>query len=699
MEIKDFAAESFDVNDWVNAQFKDVDDIGADKRAQRLATQLQILATAAQQNSERVKARMRHQAAQMSRDVAALAKLVRAAQTHASILTQAVDAQAAGMPAIARIAEAGASVRKADRIAAALDAQQQLETLPQRVEELVAAQKLTLAWDAVDAAGSASVAVECLEQIRKATVAEVARAAAAGDAGAAADAVRALADHGYADAAESEVLRVRVDVGTKQLQELESLSVQPDIREVLHQAAAAIAADREFVTAAGVSAAVLPRLVEQYVHAVQPAVERSAADAQRRSDTQAAAELLSALNAFSGTTSTVAGPDATSPLLAAAAGGISGLGIAEASRIRDGSLQQLQQVAYKTGHASAFVRVAVPALEATFVDVAAALGRVTALAPAAGSADAVASVTTVIQDMVEFVQVGVTGLARRAGIDASDLAKAADLAATIRGDMSGIAFQPITDERKPDIVACAAAYALLSALIAERAHVVLKQARVQWDQYAQESTGQAEDTVKLAQDTVAPQALSDVEAAANDARRTAAAAVLFMMTAVFRAPLAREVQAINASGDSDTQQVLVQFSSAPSENVVDLGERMHMLLPELEQAESLYMQLSRGVEQAPVSLYSDVAHYFGSEGEDPLPAMLTLVLSAVQRALVAYVSRLEPPLSAQSLGQLRADVEYVASVAAAFESALDPRFAELQSWLHADTVSSDILNKLQTLSM
>ncbi|KAJ2650198.1 hypothetical protein IWW40_002571 [Coemansia sp. RSA 1250] len=697
MEIKEFAAESFDVNRWVNAQFKDVDDVGADKRAQRLATQLQILATAAQQNSERVKARMRHQAAQMSRDVAALAKLVRAAQTHAADLTQAVDAQAAGMPAITRIAEAGASVRKAARIAAALDAQQQLETLPQRVEELVAAQKLALAWDAVDAAGSASVAMECLEQIRTATIAEVARAAAAGDSGAAADAVQALADHGYADAAEAEILRVRVDVGTKQLQDLESQFAQPDIYEVLHKAAAAIAADREFVTAAVGSAALLPRLVEQYVFAVQPSVERCAADAQRRSDTQAAAKLLAALNAFGSKISSVAGPDATSPLLAAAAGGISGLGIAEASRIRESSLQELQQIAYENGHAAAFVRTAVPALEATFADVAAALGRVTALAPAAGSADAVASVTTVIQDMVEFVQVGVTGLARRAGIDVSDLNKAADLAASIRGDMSGVAFQPMTDETKPDAVACAAAYALLSALIAESAHVVLKQARMQWAQYAQESMGQTEDTVKLTQDTVEPQAISDVEAATNDARRTAAAAVLFMMTAVFRAPLAREVQAITASGDSDTQ-VLVQFSSAPSENVVDLGERMHMLLPELEQAESLYMQLSRGVEQAPLSLYTDVVHYFGSEG-DPLPAMLTLVLGAVQRALVAYVCRLEPPLSAQSLDQLRADVEYVASVAAAFESALDPRFAELQSWLHDDTVSSELLKKLQALSL
>ncbi|KAJ2842919.1 hypothetical protein IWW36_005737, partial [Coemansia brasiliensis] len=419
ISLEDFAAENFDVNGWVNAQLMDVgDDIGADKRAQRLATQLQILATAAQQNSERVKARMRHQAAQMSRDVAALAKLVRTAQTHAADLTQAVDAQAAGMPAIARIAEAGAVVRRTERIAAALDAQRQLETLPQRVEELVAAQKFALAWDMVDAAGSAGVVSDCREKIHKATVAEVGRAAAAGDSGAAADAVQALVNHGYADAAEAEILRVRMDIGTKQLQKLEMLPARTDIYDILRKAAAAITADREFVAAAGASSTMLPQLVEQYVFAVQPSVERCAADAQRRSDTQAAAELLAALNAFGNEIAPIAGQDATSPLLAAAAGGISGLGVAEASRIRESSLQELQNITYEDGHAAAFVRAAVPALEATFVDVAAALKRVTALAPAAGSADAVASVAAVIQDMVEFVQVGVTGLARRVGIDA-----------------------------------------------------------------------------------------------------------------------------------------------------------------------------------------------------------------------------------------------------------------------------------------
>ncbi|KAJ2348578.1 hypothetical protein GGF43_004544, partial [Coemansia sp. RSA 2618] len=166
----------------------------------------------------------------------------------------------------------------------------------------------------------------------------------------------------------------------------------------------------------------------------------------------------------------------------------------------------------------------------------------------------------------------------------------------------------------------------------------------------------------------------------------AARTVVFLLGGAFRVPLARvaDSSAWHAEAARSSMGVAVpQFSCAPSEDAVDIGEKMHILLPELEQAAAMHAQ-STPSSIACVPLYDFVLPHVGAALDDtPLLAMLALLLQAVQRAFVRQLCKVDIPLSALGCRQLAADAEYIASVAASFGAAPDPDFTVLLSELSA----------------
>ncbi|KAJ2252039.1 hypothetical protein GGH98_003120, partial [Coemansia sp. RSA 454] len=150
VSLEEFGTLDFDVKAWLNRQFaaQTNDDSAAtdDARAQRLVTQLHFLATNAQQNSDRIKARFRHQAAQIGRDIAGLGKAVSATQAQLVGLTQAVDRQAASAPTMATVVELGTAQRQLARTVEALGLQRSYTDLPQKVDGLVEARDFGRAW-------------------------------------------------------------------------------------------------------------------------------------------------------------------------------------------------------------------------------------------------------------------------------------------------------------------------------------------------------------------------------------------------------------------------------------------------------------------------------------------------------------------------------------------------------------------------
>ncbi|KAJ2883705.1 hypothetical protein IWW38_005516, partial [Coemansia aciculifera] len=172
MEIRldDFSAPSFDVKAWVNEQFAGLDgasafdDIpsaatvedsvagqqSADILAQRLTTQLHFLATNAQQGNDRIKARFRHQATQLTRDIAALTKLVQETQISIAEFSATVDARTQSAQAVQRIVDIDSVRSQLEQTVIALDNMRSYSNLPQKISALIASGELSQAWDLVD---------------------------------------------------------------------------------------------------------------------------------------------------------------------------------------------------------------------------------------------------------------------------------------------------------------------------------------------------------------------------------------------------------------------------------------------------------------------------------------------------------------------------------------------------------------------
>ncbi|KAJ1858759.1 hypothetical protein GGH12_005984 [Coemansia sp. RSA 1822] len=695
VSLEEFGTLDFDVKAWLNRQFaaQTNGDSAAtdDARAQRLVTQLHFLATNAQQNSDRIKARFRHQAAQIGRDIAGLGKAVCATQAQLSGLAQAVDRQAASAPTMAAVVELGTAQRQLARTVEALGLQRSYTDLPQKVDGLVETRDFGRAWALVDGvAGAAGLDADevqaCLERIEAGAVGELGRAVAERDAEAAAHMGQLLAAHGQSELVETEFVRVRAQVGIKALEER-----YDDIGGLLHASAALITEERTFAEAAEMSDAVQEQLIERFADAMQTEIQRHVDSAEQIgavsvrgvydalvgfcADVGLDTDASSALSVGEAQVQHV--PLALHHLLKPLRACVKRLGVTEADRIRDGSLSALRSVEFETGRAEAYVRDASRELDCVFSDVSEALDNVLAVVPAALARRAAEDVLMVASEASGILDAGIAILANISGFAVSDLATATELDAPI-ADLTGAAFQPLANEGKLDAVSRSVALALLAEQLENCTATVVANVR---HRLADIHT-QPRSLIAAAlngQNEVSETADLDIDAPEINTV-AAAQAVVFLLGGAFRVPLERIPESSvwhGAAARSSMGVAVPQFSCAPSEDAVDIGEKMHILLPELEQAVAMHAQCANDA----MPLYTFVLRHMdacdGDEEDSPLLAMLALVLRSVQRAFVRQVCCVAPPLSALGCRQLAADAEYIASVAASFGAMPDPDFAEL----------------------
>ncbi|KAJ2785892.1 hypothetical protein H4R18_000281 [Coemansia javaensis] len=784
VSIEAFSPAHFDVKEWTNRQFAalSVDDVfgpaegagagvgagggpGPEGLAQRLTTQLHFLATTAQQNSDRVKARFRHQAAQIARDIAALGRLVQETRQQIAGLAAAVDAQRASAPAVQAVVDIGTARRRIEGSMAALDHLRTYANLPQKIDALIADGELTRASElistmdpAAERAAEAPVGLSADEvqayraQIEAAAVAAFGQAAAAHDVERAAQASHLLAAHGRHDAVEAELLRLCSERGVERLRlaaEDSGPAEDGGAGALLCVVLELITADRALVEAIDAQSpdAVLEEILSCYVEAALPAVQRGVSRAQQSDSTDAVAELYQTLaglygellNAVSTSTLSVGdGPAAVQRLLERPiprslrllfgpfAGYIGGLADHEADLIRKGSLQRLRGIEPEGGRVEPFVRDASRAVSRVFADVDQALGRIFAFVPPSRVGAAVATVVAPALDAAGYLRDRIASAVGQVGVPPAALDSVLQLGgAEGAAAPAGPAYEPLTSEPKLEAVAgcvglvllCGAFEAHAAALAVSvdsqwaglvgslaqmgfapvadgAAPAAVEPARVLLSAFMEARSTAAEMAVVAARLAAAPApaAAGSVVEAGAQLSRAAASAVFFLLTSAFRPPLGR-IPASDAwhavrETKSSMNIRIPQFSCSPSEEAVDIGEKMHVLLPELEQADAMHAQYARALEDpaAAPPLYTRMLECLAAdrsadpphEQPSPILAMLSLVLQAVQRNFVAQVCRIRPPMSAHGQQQLAADVDYIASIAQSFIGAAAPEFEFLQ---------------------
>ncbi|KAJ1795688.1 hypothetical protein LPJ59_004200, partial [Coemansia sp. RSA 2399] len=160
-----FSSPDYDVKDWLNQQFATIDVAStfesarpltpspeksnversggdsvrhtSESMTQRLTTQLHILATNSQQGNDRIKARFRHQAAQITRDISALAKLISDTQRHMLELSAEIEVQRPTARAVERLVHIDTARQRLQRSVAALDHLRSYTDLPQKINGLL----------------------------------------------------------------------------------------------------------------------------------------------------------------------------------------------------------------------------------------------------------------------------------------------------------------------------------------------------------------------------------------------------------------------------------------------------------------------------------------------------------------------------------------------------------------------------------
>ncbi|KAJ1734345.1 hypothetical protein LPJ61_001125 [Coemansia biformis] len=804
-----FSSPQFDAKGWINQQFAALDtgDVfdapaeegagaGPESLAQRLATQLHFLATNAQQNSDRIKARFRHQAAQIARDIAALGRLVQVTRQRMAAVADAVEAQQASALAVRVLVDIGTVKHRVEGAVSALDYLRSYTNLPEKISALMADGELARAWELVDAMGPGmcpaagapgALGVDEAQsygaKIQAAVAAELCRAAAADDTEAAARASRLLVEHGRGDVVETEVLRLRSEHGSEQLRQAmseEGLSTGTgDLRAILGAVLALVVADRALVEAVDVPSpdALLEDLLSCYTESILPCVRRAVAHAQHDADPRSVLDLHQALAGLYGellsaaTTSTLSVGDSSAAaqglmdrpiprslrlLFGPLAGYIGGLADHEADQIRKGSLQRLRAIEAESGRIEPFVRDASRAIAGVFEDIEQALDRIFEFVPPSRLGDAVAAIAAPALDVGSYLHDKLADASKSMGVPVADLTGFSRLCGLEdAGGFTDAVHQPLTSEGKLGTVSSCIGLSLLCHVFERCSAATFASIDRRWrglaESLARMGFGAADDgatTAAAAEPAKAlivafmdarstgaemsaaaarlaaappPSGASKVGKEAARLSKTAASAVFFLVTGAFRAPLCR-IPANDAwhavhESRSSMNIVVPQFSCSPSEEAVDIGEKMHILLPELEQVEMMHAQYVRGIEfPADIPpLHTRMLESLvdggcsgvvpDSSASSPVLEMLLLVLRTVQQGFVDQVCRIAPPLSSHGRQQLASDVEYIASVASSFGSSTAAEFEVLQQVIaeqdrgdHADQLpASETRDKLRLL--
>ncbi|KAJ2382712.1 hypothetical protein GGI05_005565, partial [Coemansia sp. RSA 2603] len=437
------------------------------------------------------------------------------------------------------------------------------------------------------------------------------------------------------------------------------------------------------------------------------------------------------------------------------------LGSTEVDYIRSGSLLRLKRLTPDYKHIEAYGRDASAVLLEIFVDVEQALNRISALVPVSKKRGAVTEIVSIVVDIsVHFTDM-IRDVAKRTGIPLAvldDLSGLFNLSSE-SGNSTGsdTIYQTLMNSEKLDTVSNIVEISLLSRIFDQYASALslsidkkwaelLDELRQQRSRLSLSRNGSAseQDNVEIAEspadstkllisafmescatvaemETVvispllvpdAPLAPPGVKSVADAGSRLSlmtASTIYFLLTSVFRPPLARipslSIWHAEIESKSSMNISVPVFSSSPSEEAVDIGEKMHILLPELEQIEVMDAQYTRSVDLEGVipSLY----HYIitcmeGSSGgkgtgngsevldssssSSSIQTMLSLTLNAVSKSFAKQIATINrSPLSESGKQQLSVDIDYIASVISAFTSTAAPefRFIKLCAWKYS----------------
>ncbi|KAI7829950.1 hypothetical protein BX661DRAFT_180795 [Kickxella alabastrina] len=388
----------------------------------------------------------------------------------------------------------------------------------------------------------------------------------------------------------------------------------------------------------------------------------------------------------------------------------------EAAHIRRGSLARLRQLEPDYERIEAYVRDASMALLGVFVDIENALERVFAFVPASKLSGAISEIAAVVVDISTHFSTMIRNIAEQAGIPLAALDVFGNLAGFSPGrggkrrEKKAI-YQTLANADKLETVSSVVGVSLLSRIFDQYASALSVSIAKQWDDFlatlarqpgfatspaSVSVTEQAASPSRLllsafmescatiadmraivispllAADAPPPHAMQSVEGAGTGLSHITCSMVFFLLTSAFRLPLARiptlSVWRAERQSKSSMNIEVPLFSCSPSEEAVDIGEKMHVLLPELEQIEVMDSQYTRSVD-----LEGAVPHYGGSDhvdvesGEMSIQPMLSLLVSQI-------CSIGMPPLSDSGRQQLAADMDYIASVVLSFTNSTLPEF-------------------------
>ncbi|KAJ2783682.1 hypothetical protein GGI15_002494 [Coemansia interrupta] len=832
IRLDDFSASDFDVKEWLNQQFATLDvDAVFDERAadsserlalqqeqdnqlQKLTTQLHLLATNAQQNSDRIKARFRHQTSQIVRDLAALGKLVHETQSTVATFSETVNARSLSAPAVEEIVDIDRVRFQLERSVLAMEHLRNYTNLPQKISALVDAGELAQAWRLVDSASSSSdtASVGLIpedvqrfgSQIEAAAISRLGEAITSHDADMALETCRLLAAHGLGKMIESTYIRLRSEIGVQQLQPALAEcrdNLSDNIDSVLSMVSELVTQERAFIEAAEIphdACTLLEALSANFIELLQPVIQRKIDQIRSGSSPGSGSEFASqagvsdvrpvtrvvdlyhdlvsfyrSLNeiinlgtlSVGGTSSqNTASTQLSKPiprslnlLFVPFVSYMGSLGSTEADHIRSGSLQRLKRLAPDYKHIEAYGRDASAVLLEIFVDVEQALDRIAALVPVSKMRGAVTEIASVVVDISAYFTGLIRDIAKRTGIPLSVLGDFAGLSNITPGSSDSTGsdpiYQPLTNSEKLDAVSNIVGISLLSRIFDQYASALSLSMGKQWAELLDElrqqrarlspddngSTfeqengnidGSSADSIKLlinafmescatvaemqtvvvspllvSDAPVAPPGVKSVADAGSRLSSITVSAIYFLLTSAFRPPLARVpslgVWHAEIESKSSMNISVPVFSSSPSEEAVDIGEKMHILLPELEQIEVMDAQYTRSMDLEGVipSLYryvisclqgsNDSDSNRGMDGGAPsssIQTMLSLTLNAVSKCFSRQIAAIDrPPLSESGKQQLSADIDYISSVISAFTSIAAPefRFVRLCAWKHS----------------
>ncbi|KAI9501208.1 hypothetical protein BX070DRAFT_247881 [Coemansia spiralis] len=865
VRLDEFSSSQFDVKGWLNQQFASLDmdaafdvssalaqktaaidntggsnnksanRLGTESMTQRLTTQLHFLATNSQQGSDRIKARFRHQAAQIVRDIAALTKLIQHTHQRISELSLQINAQNATTRVVERVVEIGTVRHQLQRSVSALDYLRSYTNLPQKINALLASGDLTQAWELVDSIASATIASDnpgqqqqteegmgpsasaaeldpndinnYKEQIRLAAMEKLSISISNHDAEATTAISKLLALHGYGNKVEPVFVELRAKLGLKKLKtattEAASNMDNKTIDGLLSLVVDLISQERAFIDATDLQASatsLLEQLLELYFEALQPCITAKIAELQYASSNpdsddsagdmtdvapvidfyqmlvsyySEVAEMLNSSNLSVGNSSSNSNDILSRPIPRSLCLLFepfvrymrSTLVELQINSIRKGSLLRLKEVAdAESEQIEAFVRESSELILEVFVEVDQALSRAFAFVPTSFLNAAISQIVTLVDEVAILITDKLTKIADRTGIPSTafndysllplsqssgGFGKQKTVASAESGTLfNGVIYQPLASEEKLDAVTDIVGVSILSRLFSQCTTALSNSIIKQWGEqaellshrYSTTNSGistEKDESISLLLGALMescataaemeeitarigyiaePSGVSAIVASLATLSRSTASALILAMSSPFCAPLLRipelSVWHSNRESKSSMNILVPQFSCSPSEEAVEIGEKMHILLPELEQVEAMDIQSIRGI-QLDTQLETLFAYVltwlakdrrataivddkggtevgknsnhssFGEYDEQTLPIqhILSLVLDVILQNIARQVCKIEPPLSDTGHEQLAADVDYIASVVSSFTTLSCAEFEEIRQSL------------------